>query len=724
MSSVVHRPDGRHVGPSLAALWRGLALAAVLLQGVLVEGRAASAPPVTLRLLESESRSISTAGRARLAERGLDRGVQLGQIDTAQLDVLSSAEQFAVESGDGRRFVFTRERVELPPSGGVVWVGALRGDGDGAEEQPHSLSREHRAHRAYRAHLSVQGRQFVGTLELPETALELLPGDGQTPGAVLVTDLAAAGASRAVYLTVDALPPPPLSQRPAWMQAEAMATRAAIARAGDALKAAPSPQSTIDVLIAYTAGMVTRYGSTAGVVARLNNLVAYANTAYATSEVAITLRLVHSVEVSYPNDGANDTALYSLTGHNGSTSVTVPASLSAIAGLRNTYGADLVALIRPYARGSHGSCGVGWVGGYNVSDIGDDAPFGHSVTSDGSDVGGSGFFCPLGTFAHELGHNMGLMHDRARAGGALGATPYAYGYIIPDTSNGDVMSYASGRIQAFSSPALRCTGTTCAMGASGSALGVPADGPGEACLNSAAGCSAAQASPCTTNPSTCADASRALNFTRVKVAAYRTAASSTVSISGTARFSDGTSVPDGTPLCASPAASVSCTSTNNGAYSCTVPSGWTGTLHLQAGNSRRVAARRFTSGITTATSGQDFTVVENTAFACNLDIDNNGLLEGAIDGAMVVRRMMGLAPNEAVVARNGVCAQRTAAADKANFLAGQNYDFDGGGALAAREGLVLLRLMLGVAGTQAVVGTGYAWSTVQGQINAACGTAF
>lgn len=717
MSSAVHRSNARRVGPALAALWRGLALVAVLLHGVMVEAWAASAPPVTLRLSESESRSGSPADRARLAERGLDVGVRPGRIDAAQLDALSSAEQFVVESDDGRRFVFSRERVELPPSGGVVWVGQLRGDDD-AGERTHSLSRPHRAH------LSMQDGQVVGTLELPETALELLPSDGQTPGAVLVTDLAAAGASRAVYLTDDALPPPPLSERPAWMQAEAMATRAALARAADAFKATPSPQSTIDVLIAYTAGMVTRYGSTAGVVARLNNLVAYANTAYATSEVAITLRLVHSVEVSYPDDGANNTALYALTGHNGSTSVTVPASLSAIAGLRNTHGADLVALIRPYTRGSHGSCGVGWVGGYNVSDIGDDAPFAHSVTSDGSDVGGSGFFCTLGTFAHELGHNMGLMHDRANAGGGQGATPYAFGYIIPGTSNGDVMSYASGRIQAFSNPGLRCTGTTCAVGASGSALGVPADGAGEACLGSAAGCPVAQASACTSNPSTCADAARALNFTRVKVAAYRTAASAPPSISGMARLTGGANVPNGTALCASPAVGVSCTTTNNGTYSCTVPSGWTGTLHLQAGNSRRVAARRFTNGITTATTGQDFTVAENTAFACNLDVDNNGLLESAIDGAMVVRRMMGLVPVAAVVASNGACAQRTAAADKASFLAGQSYDFDGGGASAAREGLVLLRLMLGVPGTQAVVGTGYSWATVQGQINAACGTTF
>jgi hypothetical protein len=666
---------------------------------------------VTLRLAGGDVRSVTPADRARLAERGLADAVQPGQIEAAQLDGLSGADRFVVEGSDGRHIVFTRERIERPLSGGTVWVGRLQGSEPGPD-RPHW------------AHLSVQDGQVVATLELPDTTLEVLPSDGRTAGAVRVTDLAAAGVSRALYLVDDALPPPPLSDRPSWMQAEAMATRAALARAADTLKATPSPQSTIDVLIAYTAGMVTRYGSTAGVVARLNNLVAYANTAHVTSEVAITLRLVHSVEVGYPDDGANNTALYSLTGHNGSGSVTIPPSLAAIAGLRNNHGADLVALIRPYTRASHGSCGVAWVGGYNVTDIGDDAPFAHSVTSDGSDVGGSGFFCSIGTFAHELGHNTGLMHDRANAGGGQGATPYAFGYIIPGTSNGDVMSYASGRIQAFSSPALRCTGTTCAVGASGSALGVPADGAGETCLGSAAGCPVAQAAPCATNPSTCADAARALNFTRVKVAAYRTAVSATPSISGTARLTGGASVPNGTTLCASPAAGVSCTTTNNGAYNCTVPSGWTGTLHLQAGNNRRVAARRFMSGVTTATTGQDFTVAENTAFACNLDVDNNGLLEGAIDGAMVVRRLMGLAPNEAVVVSNGVCAQRTGVSDKATFLAGQSYDFDGGGASAAREGLVLLRLMLGVPGPQAVVGTGYSWATVQGQINAACGTTF
>jgi len=631
------------------------------------------------------------------------------RLDALEATYRSRHAAVQLTAADGFTYRFSLDRVEHAASGGRVWVLSPVGGDAG-----HSV-------RELRSYVSEQVGQVTGLIELPSTSLELLPFAAERPGEVLVVDTARAGRERALYVADDTRIPPPFDKRPPWMQADSLRMRAAPTH--DWHKAAPSPHSTIDILIAYTPGMVTRYGSPDAVIARLNQLVAYANTAYLTSEVAITLRLVHSVQVGYPDSGANDAALFALTGHNGSTSVPVPPSLAMIAGLRNTHGADLVALVRPYMRSSHGGCGIAWVGGYEVTDIGDDAPFAFSVTSDGSDVGGTGFFCSLGTFAHELGHNMGLMHNRAHSGGGRGATPYAYGYIIPGTSDGDVMSYAPGRLQAFSNPGLRCSGAACSIGGSGQALGVPADGTGEACLGSASGCSPGQAAACTSNPTTCADAARALNFTRVKVAAYR-AAASPPSISGMARLSGGAPVADGTPVCAAPAAGVTCTATVAGQYNCSVPAGWTGTLHLMAGNAFRVPARRFTTGVTAAVSGQDFAVQAAGAFACNLDVDNNGLLETQVDGVMVVRRILGLTGTPATVAGNGACAQRTSAIDKWAFLATQSFDFDGGGASAAREGLLLLRLMLGVPGAQAVAGTGYSWPAAQTAINSNCGTSF
>jgi hypothetical protein len=205
------------------------------------------------------------------------------------------------------------------------------------------------------------------------------------------------------------------------------------------------------------------------------------------------------------------------------------------------------------------------------------------------------------------------------------------------------------------------------------------------------------------------------------------AAVAPVSVSGAASLSAGGNVPDGTTLCADQPAGVTCTPVTSGSFSCTVPSGWTGTLHLQAGNAKRVAAKRFTTGVTTAQTNQNFVVADanNATLTCNLDIDNNGLNEAAIDGAMILRNLFGVVGTEQAISTSGVCAQRVSLADKATFLNAQ--DFDGSSAndeRALRLGLVITRLMLGITGTQAVAGTGLTWSSVQTQLNNNCGTSF
>jgi uncharacterized protein YkwD len=206
------------------------------------------------------------------------------------------------------------------------------------------------------------------------------------------------------------------------------------------------------------------------------------------------------------------------------------------------------------------------------------------------------------------------------------------------------------------------------------------------------------------------------------------AVSPSIAISGNATQSPSGNV-DGATICASPSAGVSCGSVNAGAYSCTVPNGWTGTLHLQAGNAKRAAARRFTTAVTSAQVNQHFVATDanNATLTCNLDIDNNGLYEAQFDGAMILRKLFGFAGNEQAVAGSGVCAQRTSVSDKATFLGAQNFDVNDNGALGATaslDGLVLVRLMLGVPGATAVAGTGLTWANVQSELNAKCGTNF
>ncbi|TAG04124.1 MAG: CAP domain-containing protein [Betaproteobacteria bacterium] len=211
------------------------------------------------------------------------------------------------------------------------------------------------------------------------------------------------------------------------------------------------------------------------------------------------------------------------------------------------------------------------------------------------------------------------------------------------------------------------------------------------------------------------------------------AAAQVAAITGNATVANSGNAPAGTSICASPNRGVSCTSVDAaGQYNCSLPNGWTGTLHLQAGNTKRVAAQRFTAGVMSALSNQNFVAHEanvattNFAFACNLDIDNNGINEAAIDGVMLLRKLSGFTGNAQSVPTSGVCAQRTADADKVAFLNAQNFDVDGvSGAQSLRDGLLLTRLMLGVPGSTAVQGTGITWNTtLRDQINAACGTSF
>lgn len=209
------------------------------------------------------------------------------------------------------------------------------------------------------------------------------------------------------------------------------------------------------------------------------------------------------------------------------------------------------------------------------------------------------------------------------------------------------------------------------------------------------------------------------------------AVSPTVAISGSATLSPSGNADPGTPVCINGTpGGASCNNVDgSGQYSCTVPTGWTGSIHLQVENTKRVPARRYTSAVTAAETGQNFVVFDanNATLTCNLDIDNNGLLDEEIDGVMILRKLFGVSGTEQAVSGSGVCAQRTSVADKANFLALQDFDVNnnvGLGARAPHDGLVLVRLMLGVSGATAVAGTGLNWANVQPIINAKCGTNF
>ena len=171
--------------------------------------------------------------------------------------------------------------------------------------------------------------------------------------------------------------------------------------------------------------------------ALINLAVAETNTAYSRSAVIPRLRLVHQEEVSYTESGDFSTDLNRLTNPS-------DGFMDNVHALRNAHGADLVSLIIEGAS----LCGLAWLM------LTESNSFQASAFSVVARICATGNF----SFGHELGHNMGLQHDRADAP-ADGVFSFSHGYV--DTPHGfrDIMGVAAScggcmRIQNFSNPNL------------------------------------------------------------------------------------------------------------------------------------------------------------------------------------------------------------------------------------------------------------------------------
>lgn len=234
-------------------------------------------------------------------------------------------------------------------------------------------------------------------------------------------------------------------------------------------KAVPAA-NTVDLVAGYSNGLATRLGSASAAVTKLTNLVAAANAALANSNVNGKIRLVSALQVSYADNTDNGTALDELTGNNGTGPITVPASLAPLRAARETYGADLVTLVRDFKSENNG-CGIAWLLGANQQPIttAGDAPFAYSVVSEGSYQNGtSTLYCEDITLAHELAHNMGSAHDLSNAPDP-GRYPYSYGYKTTAALGNffTVMAYGDDGqtlYRVFSNPLITtCGGLACGV---------------------------------------------------------------------------------------------------------------------------------------------------------------------------------------------------------------------------------------------------------------------
>ncbi len=239
------------------------------------------------------------------------------------------------------------------------------------------------------------------------------------------------------------------------------AQKAALNRAASAPPTSAAATPTVDVLVLYNDSMLAQFGSQSAVLTRIAYLETISNQAYIDSAANLQIHVVGMEWLDYNLRNDNNVAL---------NDITLPSSLPAkleVDALRNSYGADLVSLLRTYDAAVQTSGGVAWIGGYHGSVF--SADYGFSVVADCAP--GSGYYCSGFAFPHELGHNLGSHHDSETANGDYGAYTYSRGYRLTDAnlsaSFHTIMAYRSGQqaeLARFSNPNLStCQGQPCGI---------------------------------------------------------------------------------------------------------------------------------------------------------------------------------------------------------------------------------------------------------------------
>ena len=213
----------------------------------------------------------------------------------------------------------------------------------------------------------------------------------------------------------------------------------------------------IDILVAYTPEAARRQGN---IDAFIQFAVDNTNRSYGNSSINLRLRVVYKHEVDYSQDSDMRMDLRHLTytasdRYRDGSRPDPEGYMDEIHGLRDRYGADLVALI--VSRRSN-YCGFAWIPDFLRNPGRDWADRGFSITAQSCES------LSFHTFAHEIGHNQGAAHDPFNA--SFTAFPHGHGLCNNAANWNTIMSYGSNgqgecrrEIPYFSSPRLRYQGT-------------------------------------------------------------------------------------------------------------------------------------------------------------------------------------------------------------------------------------------------------------------------
>jgi len=205
--------------------------------------------------------------------------------------------------------------------------------------------------------------------------------------------------------------------------------------------------SAIDVLVLYDKEVQDSYTD---VSARVNHLFAVSNNIYRDSQLNIT---INPKQILF-YDAQSHPALDEI------------ATSTQIQALREQYSADTVLIYQVNPDGEVGQCGVA----YGALSYAQTSHFKNAMYAQVE------INCPTDTTAHEIGHNMGLLHSHLQDGPSPEPYPYGLGHGV-NGKFATVMAYAylfntNNQIPKFSSPAYECV--------PGEPCGIPIGQSGEA----------------------------------------------------------------------------------------------------------------------------------------------------------------------------------------------------------------------------------------------------